>query len=439
MLRLTFLALFTARVALAQSTPPPAPASSALTLEGVFGLVERVNVNVLISRESIAQSLASVTRERADLLPNLDLQLEQRRTQGVQISGGVPQRNEPTNRFDGVVAGSFNLLSPTQIASYRAARAGAQTARLDYAQTLQSVLATVAENYFAHLRNLQRIQVLDANIMRARALLNLAERQLQVGAITQIDVTRAQAQLATAEQGRLQQDTIVFQSELQLKRLLDLNPGTPLTLANFVVKRTEEQTWAATTEKEAFAQRVDYVRARNVLEQQKELLRAAKLQRLGSVSLFGEYGYASAVAFDGNEKNAWFGGVLLNVPVFDAGRIGADKRSALAQLRSQEFRVRNLEVVISSEVRLAIQDARSRFAQVGVAERSQRLAEDELRLAQIRFERGAADNREVIEAQNRLAIAGDNLVDAVFQYNLSRLELARAKGEVREILKEKAD
>jgi len=60
-----------------------------------------------------------------------------------------------------------------------------------------------------------------------------------------------------------------------------------------------------------------------------------------------------------------------------------------------------------------------------------------LRLARQRYQQGVADNREVLDAQNRLAFAEDNLVDAVFLYNLSRLELARARGDVRGILAEK--
>jgi outer membrane protein TolC len=74
---------------------------------------------------------------------------------------------------------------------------------------------------------------------------------------------------------------------------------------------------------------------------------------------------------------------------------------------------------------------------VTVAEKSLRLAQEELRLAQQRYQQGVADNREVVEAQNRLAVAEDNLVDAVYQYNLSRVELARAKGDVRAVLAEK--
>ncbi|MFM7752127.1 MAG: TolC family protein, partial [Opitutaceae bacterium] len=119
-------------------------------------------------------------------------------------------------------------------------------------------------------------------------------------------------------------------------------------------------------------------------------------------------------------------------------RTGADRRIALSRQRAQEARLHALELQISSELRLAVQDAASRNAQVGVAEKTLGLAQEELRLARQRYQQGVADNREVLEAQTRLAEAGDNLVDAVFRYNLSRLELARARGDVRSVLAERA-
>lgn len=410
-----------------------------LSLEKAFAAVEKVNVNVLVSRESVSQAIASANQQRAGLLPRVNLDAQQRRIQSVTVANNTPADAGLTNRFDGKLTGTYNLLSPTQIASYRAARRGVGVAESDYQLTLQNVLTSLAQTYFMHQRNQQRLVVLDANIERARVLLDLACRQLDAGVATQIDVTRSESLLALAEQARMQQDTTVVQSELLLKRLLDLDPGATLKLTPFKVRRGSEALLATSFEKAALDQRADFLKAQKAQAQYKETLRAAKYQRFGTLSVFGEYGYTSAVAFDGKERNAWFGGVDLNVPVFDGLRTNADKRAALAQVRSQEFRLRSLELLISSELRLAVQDARSRFAQVEVAERSLRLANDELRLARQRYEQGVADNREVVEAQNRLAQADDNLVEAVFQYNLSRLELARAKGEVRTILSEKAD
>jgi len=141
---------------------------------------------------------------------------------------------------------------------------------------------------------------------------------------------------------------------------------------------------------------------------------------------------------DEGKQDQWAFGVGVAMPVFDGFRLSASRRSAQSRLRSQEARLHHLELQISAELRLAAQDAASRHAQVSVAEKGLGLSREELRLAQQRYQQGVADNREVVEAQNRLAQAEDNLVEAVHQYNLSRVEFARARGDVRTILAERA-
>jgi outer membrane protein TolC len=314
---------------------------------------------------------------------------------------------------------------------------GSEVAQANYRSVIQAVLSDVAATYFAHLRNLRRLDVLDANIARARALHELARNQLNAGVATQIDVTRAEAQVAVAEQARLQQVTALYESELLLKRLLDIPPESELRLESFQVQRGNPSLFAYAEQQSAFEKRADYLAAQKGLEQARINVRTATYQRLPALSLTGNYGLASANYYDDSKQEQWGVGVGVSVPVFDGLRAGADRRIALSRQRAQEYRVHNLELQISSELRLAVQDAGSRNAQITVAETSLGLAREELRLAQQRYQQGVADNREVVEAQNRLAIADDNFVEAVFQYNLSRVELARAKGEVKAVLAEK--
>jgi outer membrane protein TolC len=323
------------------------------------------------------------------------------------------------------------------MAQYRAAQVGVEVAQWDVQQTIQTILATAAQTFFTHLRNVKRIDVLDANVRRGRELLALARNQVAAGVATQIDITRAESQLAVAEQARLQQATVVYESELRLKRLLDLDAALPLELADFTVRRSEEAPFQGGAERTLFERRADYLRARRQLDQTAEALRAVRWERFGALSLTGDYGLANSEVFARRDEAAWSAGVALSVPVFDGQRIRSGERQTRSQLRSQEFRVRQLELQIASEVRLAHQDARSRHAQVGVAEKSLALSLEELQLAQRRFEQGVADNREIVDAQNRLALASDNLNEAIYQYNLSRVELARTRGDVRVILSER--
>jgi outer membrane protein len=413
----------------------PAAAQPAvhLSLGEALEAVDQTNLAVLLSREALAQAMAQAAQSRASLLPNVSLDATQRRARSASI-GSTLARTGVSNRFDVALNGRLEVLDPQNIAVYRAAQVGVEVAELDVAATRESVLASVATTYFQHLRNVARREVLAANISRARALLELAERQADVGVATQIDVTRAQALVATAEQEQLQQETVVEQTALQLKRILAIPMERPLVLTGFSIPRAAPAEFAATLEQTAFEQRADYLRAQRLLRQNELEVRAAKFNRLPSLALQGSYGDASELPFEGDRATVWSAAAAVSLPVFDGMRTTALTRLALSRRRAQEMRVRDLEAGISAEVRLALQNARSRSAQVDVAERTLRLAEDELRLAQTRFEQGVADNREMIEAQNRLAQASDNRLEAVHQYHLSRLELERARGNVRAIL-----
>ncbi len=417
-----------------------AAAPMALTLEQAMASAEGVNSSVLLSWEAAAQALEQVNQARAGLLPSVGLTAFQRRSRNLNIlsSTGALSETRPSNRYDARLNGTYALLNPQLLSAGQALRVGAEASQVDVRVVLQTALASVAQAYFGHLRNLRRLDVLDANITRARSLFDLAKNQLVAGLATQIDVTRAEAQLAQAEQARLQQVTSVVQSELVFKRLLNLDPATPLQLADFPLARVDSGLASLTDARTTFEQRADWLRSQKGLEQSRLDVRTAKFERLPSLALSGDFGQGAANFDDDGKRKVWNFGATLTVPIFDGLRAGADHRAALSRQRVQQARLNSLELQISSELRLARQDASSRYAQIAVAEKNSRLAEEQLRLARARYNEGVADNREVIEAQTQLAVAADNLVDAIYQYNLSRVELARARGDVRTVLAEKA-
>ncbi len=400
--------------------------------------IEETNLSVLLSRETVLQAQESARNSRANLLPDVSLGATQRRSHSASF-GSTVTRTGVNNRFDISLSGQVDLLDAQNIANYQAAKLGIDVAGLDAETTRETIRAAVANAYLQHLRNLARLDLIDANIQRADALLDLAVRQRDAGVATQIDVTRASAQLAIAQQARLQQETDLRSSDLRFKRLLGLPPEAPVTLTPFQLEIATTEPAETAIETSALAQRSDLERANRQLEQSELEVRAAKFNRLPTVSVTGSYGRAAEVAFDGDDAKVWSAGLSVSVPVFDGMRTGNLTRLALSRRRANELRQADLEDAIGAEVRLAVQDTRSRRAQIEVARTNYQLAEDELNLAQIRFEQGAADNREIIEAQNRVAVSSDNLLEATYQYHLSRVELARVSGNVRAILSEIAE
>ena len=398
-----------------------------LTLEEALARAETMNVDVLIGRESVQQALEAKARARGALLPSVDLGASQTRSR----AGG-----ETTDRFNASLSGRLALLDAQRIANYSVQKVGEEAARTTFAQGVQTVLDTVSTLYFNHLRNLRRLELNKANIERAEVLLRLARSQLSAGVATQIDVTRAEAQLANQEQARLQQETVTYNSELLLKRALDLPEDADLTITEFNVMRSLDPSLLSLNAGQVLDKRLDYIATSKQLEQNKLEIRAARYQRAPVVSLSAGIGYGAETLFDDDWNNSWNVGISASVPLFDGFQIESNSRLARSRTRATEIRLNNLQRVIGDEIRFALRNTQSRLSQIEVAEKNASLAAEELRLARIRFEQGVADNREVVDAQNNLATANDNLVDAFLQYHLARVELARVRGDVRLILQE---
>lgn len=414
-----------------------------LRLGEVLARVEAENLRVLMNRETVVQAVQLVVIERSTLLPSVDLNVSQVRTRpslvGTGFGGlpGTPRTVPPANRFDAGLRADLAVLDPVRIARYQAAKSGENISRYDYQAVVQDILQSAATVFFAHLRNLERMQVIEANIEREQELLRLAQSRYNAGAATKIDVTRSEVQLSRQLQQRLQQQTVVLESALRLKRFLnmDLYQEVRPVPVGFSAVPLEREDHGLSLDR-ILTNRADYQAAVGGVERGRIERRAASWERFPAVSLFGEYGFATETAFDGGEQNEWMVGIALNMPVFEGFRIRANQRIANSRLRSSEYRAEDLSQNIAAEVELAWQDSRSRLAQISVAADSLRLAQEELRLALRRFEEGATDNRDVVDAQNSVVAASDNLVEAEYFYNLARLDLARARGDVRFLLGE---
>ena len=83
---------------------------------------------------------------------------------------------------------------------------------------------------------------------------------------------------------------------------------------------------------------------------------------------------------------------------------------------------------IEYEVRTAFLDIRTAADQVAVAKDNLDLANQTLAQARDRFSAGVSDNIEVVQAQESVATANDNLISALYGHNVAKVALARALG-----------
>jgi len=118
------------------------------------------------------------------------------------------------------------------------------------------------------------------------------------------------------------------------------------------------------------------------------------------------------------------------LPLFTGGRIHAEiGRADLERQRIDQDR-RLLEARIVREVKSAIDELNAAHKNVEVANLGLQLATDEVAQAERRFAAGVTTNVEVVTAQDALARANSNQIEALYRFNQSRVNLAQAMGVV---------
>jgi len=101
-----------------------------------------------------------------------------------------------------------------------------------------------------------------------------------------------------------------------------------------------------------------------------------------------------------------------------------------AQVIALRQQIESLRVSIEAQIRASMLDVESSNELVKVARSNVDLATEELQQAIDRFTAGVDDNLPVVQAQAVLAAAQSQFVNTLYQYNQSKLQLARNTGVV---------
>ena len=156
-----------------------------------------------------------------------------------------------------------------------------------------------------------------------------------------------------------------------------------------------------------------------------ELQRASRARFLPRISLSGNYGgngrTLSGIASTGTVEGS------LSLTIFDRDREG-EQLEIDRRLQRVNSQLADLRLQIEEDIGRRSSTWQSSGSQVQVAQEELTLAQQELDLARVRFQAGAANNIEVITAQDSVARAQQNQVAALTKYIDAKIALARALG-----------
>jgi outer membrane protein TolC len=409
--------------------PPPLP----LTLNQALRTALDQNPDVHRSLLAIAQSQEDRRTAASSLMPALEGDaLGQRIKPNLDTAFGSPSPlylNIPPYNW-GIVdlQASMPLLDLSLWNRWKAARSGEQSARAKAREVREQIVALVVGQYLRAQRSTEAVKAARSRVDLAQALEQLAEDQQKNGLGTRLDTLRAQVQLRNERQNLIQADTQLRTAQFGLVRLLNLDPATRVEATDSLAAPTLPQVTFQDAYRAGLDQRPELASLDARERAQENLKDAARSLRLPSVVASATYGST------GLQNSTWTSTYTVNVgvrvPLFTAGRISAETARAQEEISSIQEERRSLKAQVGQEVQVAQAELGAERSEVEVAAQAVDLATEALEQARHRFSAGVSNNIEVIQAQDELARATDNRINALYRLNQSRADLARAMGQL---------
>lgn len=403
----------------------------------------KANLGLLTSQESSEQVRAQRIRALSGLLPRVTGQVSITEQQLNLAAMGFNLKLPPSAGFSipaivppySYESAMVNVTAPlfdySAISSFRAAKQSEKAAALAIRNARDLVVQAVGNGYLQIIADSARITAAQAEIDADNAVYTNATRRHDAGTAIGIDVLRSQVELKQRQQQLVAVRNQYEKDKLSLGRIIGLPVGQEFEVADPSVSMPLEAISLKEALNKAYEHRPDYISAKARVIAAQFTLRSAKAERYPTVGVNGYYGDEGLKLFTNSHGVFNITGAV-NFNIFDGGRIKSEILENDAELRNRRNEMENLRGQIDYEVRSSLLDLASSRDQVEVAESNMQLAKQSLQQSQDRFAAGVTNTVEVVQAQQAVADANENLISAQYQYNLAKVELARSLGMAEE-------
>ncbi|MEO7651830.1 MAG: TolC family protein, partial [Bryobacteraceae bacterium] len=347
------------------------------------------------------------------------------------------------------------------------ARSRVRKSEYDLRDTLLRLLQTSELAYWRAIELRENLRVQESALSLADQTLKRSQRELELGAISRLDIYQPEFQFAQAEGNVSQSRFSVLQQDDTLRKQMgaDLDPEIrklPLVLTESPAPPPGDLTIDPELEVEkALAVRPDLKSAVQDLDVDDLTVKAIRNQLRPDLSLTGGYtsqgrggtGYIRENVFTdigsrstitqvlpggfGDSLDQLFGfgfpvysfGLRLRLPIRNR-QSHADLADALINKRRDALQARNTEQQIRLEVVQAVSQVESSKASVTLAIKARDFAQKRLDAEQKKYELGTSQIFLVLQAQTDLIGAESNVVRESVNFRRNELNLLRTTGEL---------
>ncbi len=268
---------------------------------------------------------------------------------------------------------------------------------------LMTLVSDVAQNYF-DLLELDREEEIDRRTLASRrASFDLVSRRYDDGLASELDVKRAEEELASAAATVPDVERRIAQTENRLRIFLGENPG-PIPRSASLDSEHLPPEIPAGLPSALLEQRPDIRAAEEHLVAANARIGEAKAEFFPQISLTGIFGSASVSLSDffTGPARMWLAGPTVTLPIFTAGRLSSNLAATEAREQQSLIQYRQSIQTAFREVDDALvfhQKARAIRLQ---REQEVQAAEQALALANLRYTNGVSSYLDVLDTERQL-------------------------------------
>lgn len=306
------------------------------------------------------------------------------------------------------------------------AKANYQYNEVGVQRTYNEMRSTVTDGYFKMLQadNMQKLSA--ESVTRLEDHLKNVQAQYDVGVVAKVDVLRSQVELANAKQTLIQAENSYQVAEANMNKIVGLPMDTTLKLDNLLVYNTYDKNMDDCL---AYAaeHRPELMQAKYGVDAAKGALMVARSGHMPQVAASATQQWSDS-RWPGDDNGKWGVGVNVSMNVFDTGVTLSKIHGAEADLKKAEETYRNTVDSVNLDVRsnyLGLREAEKRISTTKLAVEQ---ADEDYRIAQLRYMSGVGTNTDVLDAQVALTQAKTNYTQALYDYNTSKTALETSIG-----------
>jgi len=365
----------------------------------------------------------------------------------------------------------------------KTSQVGSRAAWDEFRRQLMDTVQAIENAYWFLVASEEQLRVANKSLDSAKALLNQTKTQYDVGVVSKVDVTEAEAGVASREVNVIRAKNAYLATQDQL---IDLVYGAGLRpKLEFMVAPTDHPPGELKYEinldlavEKAFRERPELAIAHDEVQRQHYLVQYAKSQRWPQLDVVGQYGYqgltgqpskdcvipnfsgtfvpgqtgtactdfvpllppgsvpnsanimdANQDFFAGRTGLNWSVKGILSIPIGNNTAYHNLERTQL-EFRRANAQTKRTEQEIILDVRNAVRNLESAYDGIEASERARIAADEQLRAERIRLEHGESTPFNVLLREEQLVSAESEKIEALRIYQNSATALDRAQGTI---------